>query len=39
LAYHGTPVRAPQRPDWSPEAVHLEWHEREVFKGAARHAM
>lgn len=37
LAYHGKAVRPPHRPDWEPEAGHLEWHRREVFKGAARH--
>ena len=37
LRYHATRVRSPQRPDWSPAAQHLEWHEKEVFKGNARH--
>jgi putative restriction endonuclease len=37
LAYHGKPVRVPQRPDWRPEPRHLQWHGREVFRGAARH--
>jgi putative restriction endonuclease len=37
VAFHGKPVRRPQRPDWGPEPAHLEWHEREVFKGEARH--
>jgi putative restriction endonuclease len=37
LAYHGKPVREPQHPDWRPEPSHLEWHGREVFKGAPRH--
>jgi putative restriction endonuclease len=36
LAYHGRPIRPPQRPDWRPEPDHLEWHGREVFKGEAR---
>jgi putative restriction endonuclease len=37
LAFHGRPVRRPQRPDWTPEPLHLAWHAREVFKGEARH--
>jgi putative restriction endonuclease len=37
LAFHGKPVRQPQRPDWTPEPHHLAWHGREVFKGEARH--
>ena len=37
LAFHGKPVRRPQRPDWTPEPQHLVWHGREVFKGEARH--
>jgi enterochelin esterase family protein len=34
---HGKPIRDPQHPDWGPEPKHLDWHGREVFKGAARH--
>jgi hypothetical protein len=37
LAYHGKPIRPPQRPDWKPEPGHLDWHGWEVFKGEARH--
>jgi putative restriction endonuclease len=37
LAYHGRPIREAQHPDWQPEPKHLDWHGREVFKGAARH--
>lgn len=37
LGYHGGPIREPQRPDWQPEPKHLDWHRREVFKGAPRH--
>jgi putative restriction endonuclease len=37
MAYHGEAVRAPQHPDWRTDPRHLEWHGREVFKGAARH--
>jgi putative restriction endonuclease len=37
LAYHGKPIRLPQQPEWKPQPNHLEWHGREVFKGAPRH--
>jgi putative restriction endonuclease len=37
VAYHGRPIRPPQRPDWRPAPDHLGWHGREVFKGEARH--
>jgi putative restriction endonuclease len=37
LRHHGRHVRAPQRPEFRPEAAFLGWHGREVFKGAARH--
>jgi putative restriction endonuclease len=37
MAYHGGPIREPQRPDWRPEPKHLAWHQREVFKGDPRH--
>jgi putative restriction endonuclease len=37
MAYHGRPVREPQRPEWRPEQGHLAWHGREVFKGEPRH--
>jgi putative restriction endonuclease len=37
LRYHGQAVRAAQRPEWNPADVFLDWHGREVFKGAARH--
>jgi putative restriction endonuclease len=37
LAFHGKPVRPPQRPDGTPEPQHLAWHGRDVFKGEARH--
>ena len=35
--HHGSRVRPPQRPEWTPESAFLGWHGREVFKGAARH--
>jgi putative restriction endonuclease len=37
MRHHGGQVRVPQRPEWRPEAVFLDWHGREAFKGAARH--
>jgi putative restriction endonuclease len=37
MAYHGKPIRPPQRTDWRPDPKHVEWHGREVFKGEARH--
>jgi putative restriction endonuclease len=37
LKHHAKKIRSPQRPEWQPAASHLEWHEREVFKGSARH--
>jgi putative restriction endonuclease len=37
LRHHGKAVRAPQRPEFRPEAAFLDWHGREVFKGQARH--
>lgn len=36
LRYHGRAVRPPQRQEWRPAMPSLEWHGREVFKGAAR---
>jgi putative restriction endonuclease len=37
LRHHGRKARPPQRPEWAPSPEHLDWHAREVFKGAARH--
>jgi putative restriction endonuclease len=37
LRHHGKPVRSPQRREWRPAPVDLDWHGREVFKGGARH--
>jgi putative restriction endonuclease len=37
LRFHGKPVQAAQRPEWRPHDGFLDWHAREVFKGAARH--
>jgi putative restriction endonuclease len=36
LRHHGKMVRSPQRGEWKPKPVYLNWHAREVFKGAAR---
>jgi putative restriction endonuclease len=33
LRHHGRRARAPQRPEFKPEAAFLDWHCREVFKG------
>jgi putative restriction endonuclease len=35
LDHHGKPVRKPQRSEWLPKAVHLDWHKQQVFKGQA----
>jgi putative restriction endonuclease len=37
LRHHGTQVRKPQRSNWAPDPAHLDWHGREIFKGAARY--
>jgi putative restriction endonuclease len=37
LRHHGTQIRPPQRPEWSPAQEHLDYHKSEVFKGEARH--
>jgi putative restriction endonuclease len=37
LRHHGKCARRPQRPEHKPETAFLDWHGREVFKGAARH--
>ena len=39
MRHHGAKARPAQRPEWSPEAAFLDWHGREVFKGAARHPL
>jgi putative restriction endonuclease len=36
MRHHGKPVRPPQRQEWKPALASLDWHAREVFKGAAR---
>jgi putative restriction endonuclease len=37
--HHGVRVRPAQRPEWRPRAAFLDWHGREVFKGADRHGV
>jgi putative restriction endonuclease len=37
LRHHGQRIRLPQRPEWNPAHPYLDWHLKEVFKGAARH--
>jgi putative restriction endonuclease len=36
LRHHGHKARPPQRADHRPAPDFLDWHAREVFKGAAR---
>ncbi|MCF8039765.1 MAG: hypothetical protein K9K79_10665 [Desulfohalobiaceae bacterium] len=36
LAFHGRPIRSPQRPTYFPKSSFVEWHVREVFKGYSR---
>jgi putative restriction endonuclease len=36
MRHHGKEARRPQRVEWRPDPGHLEWHGREVFRGAAR---
>ena len=36
MRHHAKPVRPPQRQEWRPAPASLDWHAREVFKGAAR---
>jgi putative restriction endonuclease len=37
MKHHGNCIRAPQRPEHRPAPHFLDWHQREVFKGLARH--
>src|SRR5262249_28731477 len=39
MCHHGKPVRGPQRREGRPAPVGLEWHTREVFKGAVREGL
>jgi len=36
LAFHGQPLRRPQRAEYLPAAKYLRWHWKEVFRGPAR---
>lgn len=36
LAFHGRPLRSPQRKEYLPVAGYLRWHWKEVFRGPAR---
>lgn len=35
--FHGEPLRVPGAPAQRPDPVFIEWHQREVFRGPARH--
>lgn len=37
LRFHGGHLRKPQRPECVPHSDFTDWHQREVFKGRARH--
>jgi putative restriction endonuclease len=37
IAFHGTGIRPPQRPNYYPDKSVVEWHVREVFQGAERY--
>jgi putative restriction endonuclease len=37
IAFHGQPIRPPQRPTYYPNAISIEWHVREVFQGPGRY--
>src|SRR5262249_43842367 len=36
MSHHAKLVRSPQRQEWKPAPASLNWHGKEVFKGAAR---
>jgi putative restriction endonuclease len=36
LRHHVGGVRSPLRAEWRPAPAHLEWHDREIFRGDAR---
>jgi putative restriction endonuclease len=36
MRHHGKRVRPPQRAEWRPDPARLNWHAKEVFKGATR---
>jgi putative restriction endonuclease len=37
MAFHGRPMRVPQRPDYQPRDEFLKWHAREVFRSPSRY--
>jgi putative restriction endonuclease len=37
IAFHGKPIRSPQRPNYYPEHGAVTWHVREVFQAPARY--
>jgi len=37
LSFHGRRLHAPQRADYYPAAVHVAWHQSQVFKGSPRY--
>jgi hypothetical protein len=37
LAFNGKAIKQPQRPSYSPNEDFLRWHDREAFRGPARH--
>lgn len=37
VAFHGRPLRQPQSLRYAPEEQFIDWHQREVFRGPARH--
>jgi putative restriction endonuclease len=36
MSRHGKGIRPPQRQEWKPAPASLDWHAKEVFRGAAR---
>jgi putative restriction endonuclease len=36
IAFHGSSIRAPQRPNYYPDKVAVEWHVSEVFQSPGR---
>jgi putative restriction endonuclease len=36
IAFHGSSIRAPKRPNYCPDKVAVEWHVREVFQSPGR---
>ena len=38
MAFHGKPIRSPQRPTYVADTQFINWHVREVFRGPSRYA-